>query len=222
MGTCCQLALSATIIVTMNGAWFAHELKNALAVVKALVDVGLRETEEIRARHVDMAIAVARIETLVRDYLAASLSADERSPVALDAIVADVLGRIEPRAIAAGVALARRLDGVTVVGDARRLRDVVENLVGNAIEAVARGGRVEVAVGADGDDAVLEVRDDGPGIAPEHRARLGVQIVTTRPGGTGLGVVIARTIVERHGGTLAYADAPGGGTIATVRLPRQR
>ena len=66
---------------------------------------------------------------------------------------------------------------------------------------------------------VIEVVDTGRGIKPDELARLGTSFFTTRDGGTGLGVVLASTVVAQHGGTIHYDSAPGRGTTVTVRLP---
>jgi two-component system sensor histidine kinase HydH len=66
---------------------------------------------------------------------------------------------------------------------------------------------------------VIEVRDTGRGIAPEDLERIGTSFFTTRPNGTGLGVVLAQGVINQHGGTLTYASVLGQGTTATITLP---
>src|SRR5690606_2733302 len=112
---------------------------------------------------------------------------------------------------------ALSLDGVAtpVQGDPRRLKEALINLVANAIEATPSGGSVRVKVRGGIGGVTLEVKDSGRGIAPEDLERLGTSFFTTRPNGTGLGVVLAQGVITQHGGTLAYASTVGHGTTAT-------
>jgi signal transduction histidine kinase len=109
--------------------------------------------------------------------------------------------------------------GLAVVGSRLHLEQILVNLVGNACQAVGRGGQVQVSARAEGRDVILEVRDDGAGIAPEHLERIFEPFFTTRAAGTGLGLSIVRGIVEKHGGTVGVESAVGKGTRFSVRLP---
>jgi polar amino acid transport system substrate-binding protein len=111
-----------------------------------------------------------------------------------------------------------------VRGDAQRLEQVIVNLLLNACQALPDPERaVVLATRLDGagERVVVEVRDEGVGIAPEHLPRLTEPFFTTRreAGGTGLGLSISAGIVKEHGGTLDFAAAPGGGTVVTLSLP---
>ncbi|MDF2575603.1 MAG: hypothetical protein K0S05_2515, partial [Agromyces sp.] len=112
----------------------------------------------------------------------------------------------------------------TVVGDEARLRQVITNLLANARVHTPAGTHVVASVARDGDDAVLTVTDDGPGIEPgvagslfERFAR-GDSSRSRRAGSTGLGLAIVRAVVEAHQGTVEVASEPGSTTF-TVRLP---
>ena len=111
-----------------------------------------------------------------------------------------------------------------VSGDATELTLAVSELIGNALDAVGgRGGHVRIATGKDGQDVYCRVADDGPGIAPETLAHAFDPFVTTTGArGRGLGLTIALAVATRHDGTVRLAGAPGGGVVATLRLPRAR
>jgi len=111
--------------------------------------------------------------------------------------------------------------GVVARVDRDQLTQVLVNLVKNAEEAMAdKGGALRVRVkGTDG-DAVIEVEDSGPGIPPEHRARIFEPYFTTKDGGTGLGLAIAARILQEHGGKLEVGGEPGQGARFSVVLPR--
>ena len=83
------------------------------------------------------------------------------------------------------------------------------------------GGEVTVRTRVEGDRAVLEVEDTGPGIPPEQRARVLEPGVTTKASGTGLGLALGARIAQGHGGTLEIDAAPGGGALIRLRIPRE-
>jgi signal transduction histidine kinase len=95
------------------------------------------------------------------------------------------------------------------------------NLALNAVQAMAKGGHLTLRTRLMGDQVVLEVQDDGPGIAPEHKERLWDPFFTTKPvgQGTGLGLSITRRVVTDHGGDIRVASTPGAGACFTVTLP---
>ena len=103
-----------------------------------------------------------------------------------------------------------------------KVNQVVMNLLSNAIDACDEGGCVTLTTAQDGDDVVIQVSDTGRGVPPAIRDRIFDPFFTTKPQGegTGLGLSISYGIVRDHGGTISVGDAPGGGALFTVRLPR--
>lgn len=206
------------------GAKVAHELKNPLASIKGLCQLVARtpESERTQERLAVVASEISRMETILNEYLSFSRPLEDIKPETIDlvALARDVLDVLDGRAVQSGVSLV--LDGTPtqVQGDPRRLKEALINLVSNAIEATPNGGTVSLRIrhGSTG-NAVLEVRDSGRGIAPEDLERLGTSFFTTRPNGTGLGVVLAQGVIAQHGGSLTYASAVGKGTTATIALP---
>jgi signal transduction histidine kinase len=205
------------------GAKVAHELKNPLASIKGLCQLVARtpESERTQERLAVVASEISRMETILHEYLSFSRPLEDLRPESLDvsAIARDVLDVLAGRADQAGVALT--LDGATCAahGDSRRLKEALLNLVANAIEATPSGGSVALRLRNGGPSAVLEIRDTGRGIAPEDLERIGTPFFTTRPSGTGLGVVLAQGVIQQHGGTLRYSSLIGQGTTATITLP---
>jgi signal transduction histidine kinase len=119
------------------------------------------------------------------------------------------------------VSLDVRAPDTALVADVDRgqICTVLVNLYLNALDAMPRGGRLEVSTEAAADHAVLRVTDTGPGLAPAMAARLFTPFVSTKATGTGLGLTISRRIVEEHGGALRAGNRPGGGAVFQVRLP---
>jgi two-component system OmpR family sensor kinase len=113
-----------------------------------------------------------------------------------------------------------------VLGDEPRLRQVLSNLVANAIQHTPESADIRVRVGTDGDDAVLEVADDGPGMSQEDAQRIFERFYRAdssrarASGGTGLGLSIVNSLVKAHGGSVTVTTAPGAGCCFRVTLPR--
>jgi signal transduction histidine kinase len=205
------------------GAKVAHELKNPLASIKGLCQLVARtpESERTQERLAVVASEISRMETILAEYLSFSRPLEDLKPEMLDvaAIARDVLDIVAGRADQAGVSLDIEAMPTQVKGDSRRLKEALINLVSNAVEATPSGGRVSVRVRTTPAAVTLVVRDTGRGISSEDLERLGTSFFTTRPNGTGLGVVLAQSVITQHGGTLDYKSTVGQGTTATITLP---
>lgn len=206
------------------GAKVAHELKNPLASIKGLCQLVARtpESERTQERLAVVASEISRMETILGEYLSFSRPLEDLAPTAIDlrAVTQDVMDVLAGRAEQAGVTLKLEGAATPVEGDPRRLKEALINLVSNAIEATPNGGRVTLDLKTLKEGVMLEVRDTGRGISPEDLERLGTSFFTTRPNGTGLGVVLAQGVIAQHGGQLRYSSAVGSGTTATITLPR--
>lgn len=205
------------------GAKVAHELKNPLAAIKGLVQLVERSTDEPRAKErlAVVGAEILRMEEILRDYLSYSRPLEDLriEEVELVALIADVRSVLSGRAEHASVDVSCSGEPLRIPGDSRRLKEALINLVSNAIEATPKGGAVEVVVAREPDHARITIHDTGAGMTPEHLTRVGQSFFTTRAGGTGLGVVLARNAIVQHGGGLRYTSKPGAGTTVTVELP---
>ncbi len=211
----------------------SHELRTPLAVMRAELDVSLasgdlepaaaevlesvREEADRMARIVRNLLALARFDEGGLEILTGPIDLYEVASDACDAM--QTLAR--ERAVSVKIAGL----SVTVEGDAEYLRQVVVNLLENAIKYAGAGGTVDMVVAPVGPDAVLSVADTGPGIpadAQEHIFDRFYRVDGSRnkaSGGSGLGLAITREIVEAHGGRVAVASEPGHGSTFTVTLP---
>lgn len=219
-------------LVRLSGA-LAHELKNPMTAVMSLVSHRQRRAEDGSAARAQLAVVSTELERM-RDRLDAllTLSRPRGTSVApgcdLWTVAEDVLSARQVLADGHGVRLIgpQPLDGMEptaarqqVRADGRKIAQVVENLVHNALEATPTGGTIRVLVGHTARAAILEVRDDGHGIAAEVRERLFDAGATTRPTGSGLGLAICAAIAHQHGGTVQLMDQPEGGCRAVLSLP---
>ena len=214
----------------------SHELKTPLTAIRGLVET-LREDGEmeraVRERFLEKVDRQAnRLAALVTDLLSLSRLESQESP--LDRKHLDLreptdesFQRHQADAEAKGLALRqeRPEQPVLVRADAEAVRQVVDNLLQNAIRYTPRGGQVTVRVRREEDRAVLEVADTGIGIEPRHQARVFerfYRVDTARSremGGTGLGLAIVKHIVQAHQGDVSLDSEPGQGSTFRVRLP---
>jgi two-component system C4-dicarboxylate transport sensor histidine kinase DctB len=139
-------------------------------------------------------------------------------PHAVGEVIAECIAECRPRAAAQGIALcAGDPPDVVVPLDKHKVKQALGNLLDNAIAASAPGMQVEVVAEADDGRVRIAVRDHGPGVAPEIRTRLFTPFATTKPDGIGLGLVLARELIEAHGGTLDWQpETPGAVFVATL------
>jgi signal transduction histidine kinase len=143
-------------------------------------------------------------------------------PHALATVVAECVDDCRPRADAAGVPLqAAQAPVVTLPLDKHKLKQAIGNLLDNAVMAAPPGTPVEITTAVENGQVRILVRDHGPGVAPEIRDRLFTPFATTKPDGIGLGLVLARDLVEAHGGTLDWRPAaPGTEFVVTLPHPQ--
>ena len=217
----------------------AHELRGPLAAMRSSLEVAIsqdRTADDYRETLADVLEEARHLSKLTNDLLLLAETGDDtrarpRERVDLGAIARQTV------AMFGGVAEERSVDllleptkaAIQVAGDAPQLRQVFGNLLDNAIRFTPEGGRVAVSVVFDEDrhEAVVTVADTGCGIEADHLDRVfdrfyKTDVSRTRSEaarGGGLGLAICRSIVDRHGGTIAVTSTTGRGTTFTVRLP---
>jgi signal transduction histidine kinase len=207
----------------------AHELKNPLA--------GLR----LYARHLEARLGkngdadgaglaqkitstVDHLATVVQEITAFGRPPGlHRVPTAVHTLLDECLAFAQARCETPGVEVVRVYDPTCpdALLDARELRKAFLNLVLNGLEALTTGGRLTVttAHATETGTVVVTIEDTGAGMSEETLSRMFDLFFTTKPQGTGLGMALARSVIDLHAGTLAITSAPGKGTRVTVRLP---
>jgi signal transduction histidine kinase len=205
-------------------ARLAHEVKNPLAAIKGLsVHMARNATDPKTAERLAIVAAEAdRLQSIVDGFLSFSRGLDDLKvgPTKPYEVAQQLAVLLETRAEEAGVGIAVSGDAELVLdADARKLRQALLNLVVNAIQASPRGARVAVSVARECEGARIAVIDEGVGMTPEVLERIRKPHFTTKEGGSGLGVAVARGLVEQHGGRIEYKSASGKGTTVTILLP---
>jgi signal transduction histidine kinase len=214
-------------------ARLAHEVKNPLAAIKGLSTHMARSLErdtaeidvaKMKERLAIVAAEAERLQEIVDGFLSFSRGLDDLdvAPTKPYDVARELSLLLETRAAEAGVSIeVRGSRELSLDADPKKLRQALLNLVLNAMQASPKGGAVTIEIAKSGGDGagVIRVIDRGAGMTPEVLARIRKPYFTTKEGGSGLGIAIARGIIEQHGGTLHFESTAGHGTTVTLILP---
>lgn len=212
-------------------ASIAHEIRNPITAARSLLQqMGEDPHSPENVEYASVALQeLARVERSISHLLRYARDEDlQPERVELGEVVRSALDALAERLARTGARLHVDVDDAgALVGDPEKLRRVVLNLVGNALDALEGqhhpAPRVDVEAGANlaGSEVWLRVRDNGPGIPPERLAEIWTPFRTSTADGTGLGLPMVCKIVEAHGGAVEVDAAPGRGAAFLVTLPRQ-
>jgi signal transduction histidine kinase len=210
----------------------AHEVRNPLNAASmtaqrlkreflARVPEGEPERAELEELLGVMSSETQRIDRIVQQFLEyARPPRLQPEPVELEALVADVAVRARPLGETRGVRVVSSGAGAgSALVDPAQLRQALDNLVRNAIEATPSGGSVSLAARREAGGHAIVVSDTGHGIDPAELPRIFDLYFTTKTDGTGVGLAVTQQVVTAHGGTIEVDSEPGVGTTMTVRLP---
>jgi signal transduction histidine kinase len=201
----------------------AHELRNPLNVIKTSVyyllnarsPVPEKVTEHLNRIQKQVGLADGVI-TALSNF--ARLPLPNLQPFTIAICIRDVLGHYDlPANIVVSLDIPESLPAA--LGDATQLQIVFSNLIRNARDAMPHGGRLTISARPDRDVIDVAVKDTGDGVPLENLAKIMEPLFTTKARGIGLGLAMARAIVEKHHGRLSVASEPGQGATFTVRLP---
>jgi two-component system, NtrC family, sensor histidine kinase HydH len=198
-----------------------HDLRNPLGVIETSLYIlrGRVPAEDRTTKHLDR---IGEQLQVANGIITSLLDLIRDKPLAREQVrLGEVMGSAS-QGLEAGEVRITEL-GVAelpaVSGDPRQLRQAFVNLLQNAVQAAAPGGRVWIRGRTDGAGVEVAVEDDGPGVDEGTRRRLFEPLITTKDRGIGLGLALVKRIVERHGGSVGYEPRDGGGARFTVRLP---
>lgn len=204
-------------------AGVGHEIRNPLTSIKLLVQAGQEDagglaTEDLRIIEGE----IRRMELSLQTFLdfARPPKPDPRPADLREAVVSVIMltrGRAEKQRVT--VEFHAPPGPITLTADIERLKQVLVNLILNALDAMPTGGTIFVTIRVNPDRILVDVADTGPGIPAELKPKLFEPFMSTKDTGVGLGLVISKQFVEDHGGQLIVADRPGGGALFRASLP---
>ncbi|MCL6593743.1 MAG: PAS domain-containing sensor histidine kinase, partial [Alicyclobacillus sp.] len=203
-------------------AGIAHEIRNPLTALKGFLQWLQTRYPDVPERYFGLLLGeISRIEGITNELLALAKPRDEAfQEHDLGAILESVVAVLTSEALLHNVAIRTELHPAPpVLAEAHQLKQVFVNLLKNAMEAMPGGGEVWVRLTSAHGVVQVDVSDTGCGMPQEVVDRLGDPFFTTKPGGTGLGWMVTRRIIEHHRGEILVESRPGSGTRVTVRLP---
>jgi len=206
----------------------AHQLRNSMAAVSGFSQLMQRKTEpgtDLREIADSIKGEAATSEQMVRRFLNFARPLDINTEI-FDLIeVCDSCAR-KCRPIAAendiDILLRHGSEPCHITGDPLLLKETISNLIDNAIQAIESNGMVEIRIASDEDSATVTLTDDGPGIPREIRDKIFTPFYSSKPSGTGLGLALARKVINLHKGTISFHPGTPGGTECRIRLPKIR
>jgi PAS domain S-box-containing protein len=201
----------------------AHEVKNPLAGIKGAVQVLMSRRSANDPEQQVMRDIVSRIDALnelIGDLLVFARPRPPRlARVDLRRVLEEALSMLRRDPVGSTIDVTIEGTESSVDADADLIRATVLNLLINAAQALEGSGRITIALSRQGQSAVIDVRDNGPGIPSEMREQVFEPFVTTKARGGGLGLPVARRTAEVHGGTLTLVSPSDGGTVMRLTLP---
>jgi len=213
--------------IGLLAAGVAHEVNTPLAGISSYSQMLMQQIPDTDPRHKlleKIHRQTSRASSIVNNLLNFSRVTEARySPVDLNRVIDDTIQLLEAQLRNTEIEVSRSYaDGLPpAFGDGPKLQQVLMNLILNARDAMPHGGRLEISTEADEDSAVIEVRDTGLGIAPEHLAKIYDPFFTTKQigKGTGLGLAVSYGIIRDHGGHIDVESKLGEGTRFQITLP---
>lgn len=212
-------------VIGQLAAGVAHEIRNPLTALKGFTQLLHRRTTDQNRHYFDMMLTeLERINYIVGEFMLLSKPHQWQQMNSCDmgSLLDDIIPIMQSQAIITNVSISaeKSPDLPLVQCDANQIKQVLVNLMKNAIEAMPDGGELHVHMRKDYKGyMVIDIIDQGVGIPQHVIDRLGEPFYTTKDTGTGLGLTVCFKIIQSHGGTLSITSEPNIGTTATVRLP---
>jgi signal transduction histidine kinase len=212
--------------MNIAAAGLAHETRNPLNIIRGLAQMISKQpstSPEIQRQSRAITDEVDRVTAQLNAFIHYSKPVEvRRAPVRLAHVAAEVARALECDLEDKAIRLTLGKDDLTVEADEQLLRQALFNLMLNATQAVDRSGHIELVTGTTSDtEAFIEVRDDGPGVAPEHQQEIFKPYFTTHQKGTGLGLAVVQQIVLAHGWDVqCLANLPHGAVFRLGHLRR--
>ena len=210
--------------MNLAAAGLAHETRNPLNIIRGLAQMISRQNDaspDVRGRSKEIIEETDRVTAQLNEFINYSRPREvRRAALALGSVIGEVVRALNYDIEEKHIRLQVVDEQLVVEADEQLLRQALFNLLINAVQAVESGGEIQIIAGKrDATEAFLEVRDNGPGVAPEHRAEIFKPYFTTHEEGTGLGLAVVQQIVLAHGWEIeCLANQPRGALFRVTHL----
>jgi signal transduction histidine kinase len=209
--------------MNLAAAGLAHETRNPLNIIRGMAQMLSRQTDatpEIKEKSSAIVNETDKVTAQLNEFINYSRPREiRRVPLALPAAAQEVVRALNFDMEEKKVKLEIKGDAVTVEADQQLFRQMLFNLVLNAVQALEPGGEIQVVTGRKGPEAFLEIRDNGPGVPPEGRKEIFKPYFTTQQKGTGLGLAVVQQIVLAHGWEIeCLSNEPKGAIFRITHL----
>lgn len=203
-------------------AGLAHEIRNPLTSIRGFVQISASENKEVKKWESIILPEIDRINDLLKQFLNLSETKPAKyTKFRLDQLMNNVLSLLKPKSFLMGHELIIRGSNHSIVieADAEQIKQVMINLIQNALESLDEKGKVEVEWKKYENQVNIRIKDNGRGINPEHLDKIFEPFFTTKNDGTGMGLSVCHRIIEEHGGHIGVESQPGCGTLFNIHLP---
>ncbi len=210
-------------VVSQLAAGIAHEIRNPLVAVRRFIHM-LGATIQEQEDNFNLVVSeLDRIDSIIGEYLSfARQKAQKLKPTDPEPLLHQIITLLSVEAAIKNIQIATLIekDLPFIRCDENQMKQVMINLLKNAIEAMPKGGTITVSARKKMDDCVqIRVEDQGCGIPEEQLSKLGNPFYTTKEKGTGLGIMVSKQIIKDHGGSFHIASTPGEGTVVCIEMP---
>ena len=197
----------------------AHDLRNPLGVIKnaiELIEIDSKNNldEKMQKRIAMIKNASDKMIRQVNDVL----DFVRTKPLELEKnSISDILNSSLKIAIPDNIKISKSNNDANLLCDSKQLEVAFSNLITNAVQAIENSGELNLRINEEPNEVIVEIEDSGPGIPQENISKIFEPLFTTKPTGTGLGLVSCKNIIEQHGGTISVRSNP---TVFSVKLPK--
>lgn len=215
--------------VSNLAAGLVHELKTPLSTISLNAQLlkeewrnPVTDREQRAARRIaGIENALNRLNEMLGRFVSFSVSAEVRKqPEDIGKLISETIDDLQSLIVAKKIQIEKQCPSFTANVDRALIRTAIANLLKNAIEASPEGGKVSAVLSNESDDLMISVSDSGTGIPEDVKSKVFHLYYSTKPGGVGLGLPIAKKIVESHGGYITFDSEQGKGSVFRIHLPR--
>lgn len=208
-------------VVGRMAAAVAHEIRNPLTPIKGFITL-LSKTKVYNPQFIDIILSkINRIELIITEFLAiAKPNKPKMSAVYIEQLVEQVVNLLQTEALMENKLITVNLEAIpTIIGDENSLKQVLLNVLRNALESMEQQGTASINVFTEAGFACIKLQDNGCGISRERLAKIGEPFYSTKEKGTGLGLMTSLNIIESHHGKMEINSEEGNGTTVNIYLP---